>query len=85
MLLKLLLSLWWSYPRTRLQRNTGGCAVDVRKGNYLTFGKRNTSNGMAPEKDKNSSGDEIANVNFLRQHRTYRGQRLLGYAHSTSS
>ena len=26
--------------------------------------------------DKNSSGDEIANVNFLRQHRTCRGQRL---------
>ena len=25
---------------------------------------------------KNSSGDEIANVNFLRQHRTCRGQRL---------
>jgi len=26
--------------------------------------------------DKNSSGDEIANVNLLRQHRTRRGQRL---------
>jgi len=27
--------------------------------------------------DKNSSGDEIANVNFfLRRHRTCRGQRL---------
>jgi len=26
--------------------------------------------------NKNSSGDEIANVNFLRQHRTCRGQRL---------
>ena len=26
--------------------------------------------------DKNSSGDEIVNVNFLRQHRTCRGQRL---------
>jgi len=26
--------------------------------------------------DKNSSGDEIANVNFLRQHRTCTGQRL---------
>ena len=26
--------------------------------------------------DKNSSGDEIANVNFLRQHCTCRGQRL---------
>jgi len=25
---------------------------------------------------KNSSGDEIANVNFLRQHRTCRGLRL---------
>jgi len=25
---------------------------------------------------RNSSGDEIANVNFLRQHRTCRGQRL---------
>ena len=25
--------------------------------------------------NKNSSGDEIANVNFLRQHRTCRGQR----------
>ena len=26
--------------------------------------------------DKNSSGDEIANVNFFLQHRTCRGQRL---------
>jgi len=26
--------------------------------------------------NKNSSGDEIANVNFLRQHRTCRGQRI---------
>ena len=26
--------------------------------------------------NKNSSGDEIANVNFLRRHRTCRGQRL---------
>ena len=30
----------------------------------------------APERYKSSSGDEIANVNFLRQHRTCRGQRL---------
>ena len=29
-----------------------------------------------PETDKNSSGDEIANVNFFLQHRTCRGQRL---------
>jgi len=26
--------------------------------------------------NKNSSGDEVSNVNFLRRHRTCRGQRL---------
>ena len=33
-------------------------------------------NRGAPNFNKNSSGDEIANVNFFLQHRTCRGQRL---------
>jgi len=39
--------------------------------------KNNVENrGMTVNMNKNSSGDEIANVNFFLQHRTCRGQRL---------
>jgi len=31
---------------------------------------------VSPKMNKNSAGDEIANVNFLRPQRTCRGQRL---------
>ena len=68
-------------------RNFGGAKFTLRSSlAFFNIGRiiaRHSSDGRQPnfaawyEKwNKNSSADEIANVNFLRRHRTCRGQRL---------
>ena len=59
---------------TELQTLTVLLLVSV----LLSVAKLSVSNST-PVSNKNSSGDEIANVNFLLRQRTYRGQRQ--YAH----